>query len=67
MQILDDTGQTCMLEMLEQFRLGGIRMKKTRVDEEKYELHLSFASKADRDWMAQIIKDHLLVLSEKVE
>jgi len=40
-------------------------MKQT--DDEKYELHLSFASKADRDWMAQIIKDHLVILSEKVE
>lgn len=26
MQVLDDTGQICMLEMLEQFRLGGIGM-----------------------------------------
>ena len=42
-------------------------MMKNVNDEEKYELHLVFASKADRDWMAQIIKDHLLVLNEKVE
>jgi hypothetical protein len=42
-------------------------MKKNEVDEGKYELHLVFASKSDRDWMAQIIKQHLMVLNEKVE
>jgi hypothetical protein len=47
--------------------VGGNRVKKTDVDEGKYELHLVFASKADRDWMVQIIKEHLLVLNEKVE
>ena len=33
----------------------------------KYELHLVFACKADRDLMVQIIKNHLTVINEKVE
>jgi hypothetical protein len=35
------------------------------LNEDKYELHLVFATKADRDWMAEIIQKHLKGLVKK--
>jgi len=58
---------TCTCAQCEWVKDEAYRNMPEETLDEKYELHLSFASKADRDWMAQIIKDHLLVLSEKVE
>jgi hypothetical protein len=65
---LYNPGQRLLLEMLESFcwNDGGGRMNAEK-NEGKYELHLVFASEADRDWMVQMIQEHLMVLDEKVE